>query len=249
MKHQQASENPEIALSIKGHFKWASNLLFENLDLPVPIKQWTCLLGSSGVGKSTLLRLMCGLETGGIFTGDITWNDKIPTAHRSTYMAQSDMLLPWLSVLDNVTIGAKLRKQKPDISKAKLLIEKVGLNEHTDKKPDQLSGGMRQRTALARTLMEDSPVIFLDEPFSALDAKTRAEMQELSYQLFTERTVVLVTHDPAEAARLGQNIYVMKKDAMISVNAPSLDKIRPIDSPITFKVQSELFAILREQTS
>ncbi len=125
-----------------------------------------------------LLRLIADLTVAGGFEGKITASDGAAIAGRVSFMAQSDHLLPWLSVLENTVLGARLRGQTPDMERAKHLLARVGLSNHFHKKPNMLSGGIRQRTALARTLMEDRPIALLDEPFSALDASTRADMQE-----------------------------------------------------------------------
>jgi putative hydroxymethylpyrimidine transport system ATP-binding protein len=124
-------------------------------------------------------------------------------------MSQRDDLLPWLSVIDNVTLGARLRGQPLGRAEALALLERVGLVAQKDQLPATLSGGQRQRAALARTLMEDRPLVLMDEPFSALDAITRARLQVLAAGLLAGRTVLLVTHDPLEALRLGHRIQVM----------------------------------------
>jgi putative hydroxymethylpyrimidine transport system ATP-binding protein len=126
------------------------------------------------------------------------------------------------------------------------MVSRVGLSGHETKKPAALSGGQRQRVALARTLMENRPVILLDEPFSALDAKTRAEMQELTFALLKERTVLLVTHDPAEAARLAQIGYIMQPQGLIPMEMPETPPVRPIDDPLTIACQTALFRVLRK---
>lgn len=240
------TQAPGVTLSGQHHINHV--LLFDaNLDLPAG--EWTCLLGPSGVGKSTVLRLILGLDTGGDFEGDIASTDKLPLAGRVSYMSQSDLLLPWLSVLDNVVIGARLRGQSPDFERARRLLDRVGLSDHADKKPAALSGGMRQRGALARTLMEDRPIVLLDEPFSALDAGTRADMQELAAELLTDRTVLLVTHDPAEAARLGHHIVVMSAQEVQVWPVPDTPAIRDINAPETQECQKHLLAKLREGTS
>ncbi len=129
-------------------------------------------------------------------------------------MAQTDLLLPWASVLDNVCLGTHLRGQTTDKDKAQAIIARVGLTAHQQKKPGTLSGGKRQRAALARTLMENRPIVLLDEPFSALDSRTRSEMQELAAEMLTGRTILLVTHDPGEAARLAHSIYIMSSHGL-----------------------------------
>lgn len=227
-------------VTLCGKAEIGARTLFANLTLEVAPEKWTCLLGASGVGKSTLLRLIAGLETGANFVGKITASDKAASEGRIAYMAQSDLLLPWATALDNVTLGARLRGEKTDRDRAMALIGRVGLTDHAHKKPSALSGGERQRIALARTLMEDRPLILLDEPFSALDARTRAEMQELSAELLRGRTVLLVTHDPAEAARMGHHIYVMTSAGLEEAETPPAAPIRDIDDPETLQAQGRL---------
>ena len=209
-------------------------------DLGLGPAEWTCLLGPSGVGKSTLLRMIAGLETGATLDGTVS-----ARAKDVAYMAQSDLLLPWLDVTGNVTLGARLRGDRPDMARARDLIARVGLADHSGKRPGQLSGGMRQRAALARTLMEDRPVILLDEPFSALDARTRTDMQDLAARLLTGRTVLLVTHDPAEAARMAHTILLMTPGRIESVAPPDTDPIRPFDDLGVFDCQSRLMHLIR----
>ncbi|GLQ34184.1 hypothetical protein GCM10007939_04670 [Amylibacter marinus] len=233
-------------ITICGQHHLNDQLLFD-ANLCLPGGKWTCLLGRSGVGKSTILRLILGLETGGTFTGRITASDDAPLDNRISYMAQSDLLLPWLSVLDNICIGARLRGTAPDIARAQKLLARVGLCAHGHQKPNALSGGMRQRTALARTLYENRPIVFLDEPFSALDAGTRADMQELAAEVLHGRTVLLVTHDPAEAARLADQIVVMSASETRIWPTPNSPALRAINDPETLDCQARLLAYLRRE--
>lgn len=222
--------------------------LFGPVDLVIPAAKWTCLLGVSGAGKTTVLRHLAGLETGAEVTATVIASDAGALLDRIAYMAQSDLLMPWLNIEENVLLGARLRGtvDAAALERARELIARVGLGGDVAKRPKQLSGGMRQRVALARTLMEDRPVILLDEPFSALDAKTRAEMQELAFGLLEGRTVLLVTHDPAEAARLGHKIEVLQNGNLTDVIPPASDPIRDHDAPEVFACQSELMNLIRE---
>ncbi|MEL6678486.1 MAG: ABC transporter ATP-binding protein [Pseudomonadota bacterium] len=219
--------------------------LFRDLTLELVPGGWTCLLGPSGVGKSTVLRLIAGLTVDGSFDGTITDEDASPLEGRVAYMAQSDLLLPWLDLRGNVALGARLRGEVPDLARADDLIARVGLSDHRGKRPAQMSGGMRQRAALARTLMEDRPVALLDEPFSALDAKTRADMQELAFETLAGRTVLLVTHDPAEAVRLGARIVLMGADGAVEVPVPDTAAIRAVDDPVVLSAQAHLLTRMR----
>lgn len=234
-------------ITLTGQHRLNGSVLFD-VDLHLPGGRWTCLLGRSGVGKSTILRLILDLETGGQFAGGIGASDGKPLTGRIGYMAQSDLLLPWLSVLENICIGARLRGETPDLSRAKTLLERVGLSGQSAQKPNALSGGMRQRAALARTLMEDRPIVFLDEPFSALDAGTRADMQELAAEVLRTRTVLLVTHDPAEATRLADQIIVMSAKEAKIWPVPDTPALREINDPQTLDCQSRLLAHLRNAT-
>ncbi len=191
----------------QARLSYSGSLLFDGLSCDLPQGQTTCLLGPSGVGKSSLLRLIAGLQHAA--EGRVTDGADGALQGQLAYMAQQDLLLPWLSVEDNVLLGARLRGEPPERTRARDLLDSVGLAAAAAQKPATLSGGMRQRAALARTLMENRPVVLMDEPFSALDAFTRLEIQSLAAKLLSGKTVLMVTHDPLEALRLGHRILVM----------------------------------------
>ncbi len=197
------------SIELIGSVRSESEVLFGDLRLAVKANQWTCLLGSSGIGKSTILRLIAGLPTHVKLYGSIKSSDHLPISSRVSYMAQNDLLIPWATVNDNVSLGNKLRGEKFSSKKKLKIIEKVGLRDHKKKYPFQLSGGQRQRAALARTLMENTPIVLLDEPFSSLDSNTREEMIDLTFESLKGKTVLFVTHDPHEAARLCESIYIL----------------------------------------
>lgn len=202
------------------------------------------------MGKSTLLRLLGGLEVAGTFRGEASAADGAPISGRAAWMAQSDLLAPWLPVRENVAFGARLRREKPDWARVDSLLAEVGLKDWAGARPSALSGGMRQRVALARTLMEDRPIALMDEAFSALDAGTRARMQELAFDLLQGRTVILATHDPGEAARLASRAYVLVPDpAGARLAEPHRFRTPPLRdpaSPDALAAQAALLAELRK---
>lgn len=200
------------ALRFSGRVLAGDTVLVGPVTMEAGAGQWTCLLGPSGVGKSTLLHCFAGLTDGLEVQGDVRNGGEV------ALMAQSDGLLPWLSVLENVMLGARLRRVRPDRARAMGLLSRVGLEGLSARRPARLSGGQRQRAALARTLYEDRPVVLLDEPFSALDVATRARMQDLAAGELKGRTVLHVTHDPGEAARLGQRILILTRDGVQTID-------------------------------
>ena len=200
---------------------YGNNVIFQGVNLTLAGGQWTCLLGGSGVGKTSLLRMVAGLAVGrGVTTsGDVVCGDGLPLAGRLFLMSQQDQLLPWDTVLDNVLLGERLRKtsffRRAQVSsevqeRAHHLLARVGLVDKAGALPQNLSGGQRQRVALAQTLMEDRPVVLMDEPFGALDAITRLNLQDLACELLQGRTVLLITHDPLEALRLGHFVFHLR---------------------------------------
>jgi putative hydroxymethylpyrimidine transport system ATP-binding protein len=222
----RAARAPEIRIE-KLSFAFGETPLFQKLDFSVCAGQWTCLLGPSGCGKSTLLRLISGGLHQGL-SGQILIGSGGDADTQVAWMAQKDLLLPWMSVLENVVLGSRLRgRVAQDVQQRALgLLDRVGLSAYSAALPGTLSGGMRQRTALLRTLMENRAVILMDEPFSALDALTRQKLQDLAAELVRDATVLLVTHDPLEALRLGHRIHVMTgrpvkmSEALIPPGAP-----------------------------
>jgi NitT/TauT family transport system ATP-binding protein len=162
------------------------------------------VVGPSGCGKTTLLELICGLQA-----PDAGTVVSAPAA----LMPQRDLLLPWLSAIDNAALALRARGMRRDEARAEAApwLERFGLSGFEQSPPAQLSGGMRQRVSFLRSLLAGKPVLALDEPFAALDAITRAEMQGwLARVLASEpRTIVLVTHDVEEAVVLGDRVLVM----------------------------------------
>lgn len=230
-------------VSLSGQVRLDGRALFAPVRLVLPAGKWTALLGDSGVGKSTLLRLLAGLPIGGQFTGRI--DNPLPAA----LMAQDPGLLPWLDVRQNAALGSRLRGTRADAARLDDILARTGLRDHAAKRPAQLSGGQRQRVALARTLMEDRPLVLLDEPFSALDMRLRRTMQDLAAELLRGRTVLMVTHDPAEAARLSDRIAVLTPTGLTLAEAPDSPAPRLPDAPQVLACQGALMARLMAQDS
>src|SRR3954466_4776339 len=185
----------------------------EPLDLTIETGRFVSLVGPSGCGKSTLFNVIAGLLQPTEGRVLIDGEDATGTIGRVGYMLQKDLLLPWRSVLDNVILGMEIQGKplKEARERALPLLNKYGLAGFEYLYPSALSGGMRQRAALLRTLLFDTDVILLDEPFGALDAQTKLKMQEWLMQLWSDfgKTVLFVTHDVEEAIYLSDEIYVM----------------------------------------
>ncbi len=185
----------------------------ENVSLTVEDAEVVSLIGPSGCGKSTLLNIASGLNppSGGEVFVD---GEKVvePNAHVA-FMLQKDLLLPWRSICENVEFGLQIQRVGAGERRRKAMswLERCHLAEFADHYPHQLSGGMRQRAALARTLVTDPSVLLLDEPFSALDAQTRIILQQdLAETLAsTRKTALFITHDLVEAAALSDRVLVM----------------------------------------
>ena len=201
------------------HYHNSEQATLAALNMEIPAAAWTCILGRSGCGKSSLLRYLANLLNEQVhFSGSLSISSPIDLQEQVAYMAQQDLLMPWLTVLDNVLLSEKFsantkksqNDKKQQMNKAKQLLQQVGLADKATLLPQQLSGGMRQRVALARTLMQEKPIVLMDEPFSALDAVTRYRLQNLACELLKDKTVVLITHDPQEAIRLADRLYIMQ---------------------------------------
>ncbi len=233
------------ALRLSGDLWMGKTPLIRNLALWMPASSWNCLLGPSGVGKSTLGRLIAGLPGPYRLDGALGFSNGAPLSGRVTMMAQDGQLLPWADLVHNVTIGARLRGERPNTARARALLAEVGLAGLEARRPDALSGGQRQRVALARILIEDRPVVVLDEPFSALDTVTRLAMQDLAARLLKGRCVILITHDPLEAIRLSDQAWLLGSDGAEMLELPDCPAPRDYRAPKTLTAQSNLLARLR----
>lgn len=198
-------------------FSYDAQRILAGIDLTIPAGQFVSLLGASGSGKSTLLRLVAGLKAPQ--RGRLAWNGKPisgPGLDRGVVF-QDYALFPWMSVVDNIAIA--IGKARPATGKAERRAEavdylrKVGLDAAIDKYPFELSGGMRQRAAIARALALGSPLLLMDEPFGALDPVNRARLQDLLLEIWEaaspKKTIVFVTHDVDEALYLGDRVVIL----------------------------------------
>ena len=181
-------------------------------DLP-GVGEFRALLGPSGCGKSTILNLIAGLDKPTSGTVKVAGKQVTGPGPDRGMVFQSYSSMPWMNVLNNVGYGLKLQgvgKQERD-ARAADLIKRVGLAGHEKKFPQSLSGGMRQRVAIARTLAVEPKIILMDEPFGALDVRTRVETQEMVLQVWEEleATILFVTHDIGEAVYMSDQIYVL----------------------------------------
>ena len=233
---------------ISGCAHLGGRLLFDSLTLTLRSGEWTALLGPSGSGKSTLLRLIAGLPVAAEFDGNVEADDHHDLSDRIGYMAQQDLLLEWATVSDNIALGSRLRGESCAPEKLSDIINAVGLNDKSEKRPCELSGGQRQRVALARTLMEDRSVILLDEPFSALDARTRVDMQDLAVNHLVGRTVLLVTHDPGEAVRLCNHIYLLQDNRLVKARSLPGPFPKLVDNSDALALQAKLLLQIRSGT-
>ncbi len=181
-----------------------------NIDLDVYDGEFIAIVGSSGCGKSTLLNILANLDN--YTSGVINYHKK---NLKIGYMLQEDALFPWLTILDNALLGLKIEKKltESNIAYVKNLLQTYGLGDFLDKYPSELSGGMKQRVALIRTLAIKPDILLLDEPFSALDYQSRLAVSNDVYKIIKKehKTVIMITHDIAEAISLASRIVVLSK--------------------------------------
>ncbi len=230
--------------------------VFRELSFEVVPNEFFCILGPSGCGKSTLLSILSGLlqpSTGEILIDGEPLN--FEAEPNIGYVFQDPRLLPWRSVLHNVAFGleAKDLPKMSAIKAAEKQIERVGLNDFKLSYPHQLSGGMRQRVALARVLATNPDILLMDEPFGALDFETRTRMQKQLLDLWLEekRTIVFVTHDPYEAVYLADRIMILsERPATVrAVKTVTLARPRRWRDPETLAVYFEVLESLGDGTT
>lgn len=212
-------------LSLTYHTKDYETQALDNLSIIVNEGEFISIVGPSGCGKTTILSLIAGLLPPS--TGEILLNgEKVSSINKNVgYMFQQDNLFDWLTVENNVLLGLKIQKKLNESTRAFAfsLLEKYGLMEFSKHYPSELSGGMRQRVALIRTLATSPSLLLLDEPFSALDYQTRINIQEIVHSIIKDekKTAILVTHDIAESIVMSDRIIVLtKRPANIKSDIP-----------------------------
>ncbi|MCI8365703.1 MAG: ABC transporter ATP-binding protein [Eubacterium sp.] len=237
-----------MSLVLKGvckQFENSDKATLSQIDLEIQKGEFVCLVGTSGCGKSTLLNLVAGLErpTG----GSIQLDGREVTGPGSdrTVMFQDHGLYPWLTVMENVTFGMKLAgipKEERE-EKAEHYLDMVHLTEYRDYPIHQISGGMRQRTALARALTMDSDVLLMDEPFSALDKQTSNRLREELQKIWmeTRKTILFITHSVEEA------VYLADRVVVLSAAKGGIAEIVEVDIERPRHVYSQEFVELRHK--
>jgi len=212
--NQAAPESDSPKLEVKGLYKTFDRLVvLENINLYLKANEFVCIVGASGCGKSTLLNIIAGLATPTSGKVLIDGEPVLGPGCDRGMIFQNYSLFPWLTVSDNIGFGLSLK----GITKAEqqerihYYLEVVGLKKFSKAYPKQLSGGMKQRVAIARALANEPEVLLMDEPFGALDAQTKEQMQQFMIELWskTQTTILTITHDIEEGIFLSQRMYVM----------------------------------------
>ncbi|PZO12003.1 MAG: ABC transporter ATP-binding protein [Leptolyngbya foveolarum] len=210
----------------------------DSVSLQLQINEFSCIVGPSGCGKSTLLNIAAGLLPA--TSGHILVDGRAvsgPGADRGMVF-QNYTLFAWLSVADNIAFGLKLKglPKTEQLSIVNDYLEIVGLSDYAKAYPKELSGGMKQRVAIARALANDPEVLLMDEPFGALDAQTKEQMQSFFHDLWekTQLSVLMITHDVEEAIFLSQTVHIMNKcGGLLETIAIQLPKHRALDIKLT----------------
>ncbi len=225
-------------------------LALKDVNLTVQPGEFVCIVGASGCGKSTLLRLIVGLESD--YLGEIKLGDKIldgPSINRGMVF-QEARLFPWLTVEENISFGLVDNKLSSK-ERSRIInehIELVNLNGFAKSYPHQLSGGMQQRVSIARALVNYPKILLLDEPFGALDALTRLQMQQEFLRIWEKErtTVLLVTHDVDEAMYLADRIVVLSSRPGTISKIINVKATRPRDrnSPVFTEIKREIYKVL-----
>jgi ABC-type nitrate/sulfonate/bicarbonate transport system ATPase subunit len=230
-------------------------LALDDISLDVGAGRFVCLLGPSGCGKSTIFNIAAGLLRPTAGSVRIDGEDVTGSIGTVGYMLQKDLLLPWRTVLDNVILGLELKGVPRRVARDRALplLARYGLGGFEHRYPQALSGGMRQRAALLRTLLYDTEIVLLDEPFGALDAQTRSRMQEWLLTLWNDfhKTVIFVTHDVEEAVYLSDEIVVMtprpgRVKARLAVDLPRPRARNIVSDPAFGRLRQQCVELLQD---
>ncbi len=225
-------------------------VILQDINFNVDKGEFLCIVGPSGCGKTTLLRMIAGLDfpTNGHILEEET-EISGPSIERG-YVFQQYSLFPWLNVLENVTFGLELRgmEENERNQKAREYLKMVGLSQAENSYPKELSGGMKQRVAIARSLVNDPHVLLMDEPFSALDVQTRHKLQEELVRIWREeqKTIIFVTHNVDEAVFLADRVVVLSRDpgTVIKSFQINLNRIRDRNAPRFLELKKEITGLL-----
>lgn len=261
VKGSEASMPDAAFLSVQGvskQFGAGGNALtaIQDIAFDIPRGAFVSILGPSGCGKSTLFNIIAGLLLPTCGDVQLGGASIIGKAGQVGYMLQKDLLLPWRTIEDNITLGQTLRgiSRRDARQTAAQLIDRCGLAGFERKKPHQLSGGMRQRAALLRTLLTGKDVLLLDEPFGALDAITRLQLQMTLIDIWqeTRKTILFVTHDVEEALLLSDEIIVLTERpgrvrARVPVEFPRPRTVDMLAAPELMQLRSRLMSLLLKE--
>ena len=231
-------------------------LVLDDIQLTAGEGEFVSIIGPSGCGKSTLLNIVAGLDSPDSGTVTVGGDQGVSALGRVGYMQQKDLLLPWRTVLDNAILGLELHgvPRRQARTRALELTEFFGLKGFENQYPYALSGGMKQRAAFLRTMLMDQEIVLLDEPFGALDALTRVQMQEWLLELWDSlrKTIVLITHDMDEAILLSDRVYVLTQrpgrvTLVLDVDLPRPRSYEQVTEPQFARLKSRLLEPLREK--
>jgi len=228
-------------------------------DISFSVKpgEFVSVIGPSGCGKSTMFNIIAGLETPSDGDIRVDGNSAIGERHHTAYMPQKDLLFPWRTVAQNAALGLEVKgiPKKKAVYLASRLFPTFGLAGYENAYPFELSGGMRQRAALLRTVVQEREILLLDEPFGALDSLTRIEMQNWLQEVWSEHswTAVLITHDIREAVYLADRVIVLSARPAtvrldIEVNLPRPRELSMTTSREFVDIEEELIEVLHEES-
>ncbi|MBM4521468.1 ATP-binding cassette domain-containing protein [Rhodococcus hoagii] len=241
------AEGPVVELATVTK-SFGTRRVLDGIDLAVRQGEFVSVIGPSGCGKSTVFGIVAGLDSPD--SGSVS----APTC---AHMPQKDLLFPWRSVLENTALGLEVQRlpKKQARARAAELFPRFGLAGFEDARPHQLSGGMRQRAALLRTVVQDRSVLLLDEPFGALDSLTRTEMQTWLQDVWQQYrwTVLMITHDVREAVFLSDRVIVLSARPATVRREVVVDLPRPRELPIVTSpefaaVERELIEVLHDES-